>query len=81
MPIPFKVAISVLALAVTVSVFWIDTQAGHQGAARWIALALGPLMVFSIWMFPEAKAREIRRDAARKREENKAETDDGGSRS
>jgi hypothetical protein len=66
MPIPYKVLISVLALVVAVTVFYLSTQAGG-GAERWVALALGPMMVVAIWIFPEAKAREIRKEAGRRR--------------
>lgn len=67
MPVPYKILISVLALIVSAGVFYFDTQAGHSGAVRWVALALGPLAVLGIWIFPEAKAREIRREAAKRR--------------
>lgn len=67
MPVPYKILISVLALIVSAGVFYFDTQAGQSGAVRWIALALGPLAVIGIWIFPEAKAREIRREAAKRR--------------
>jgi hypothetical protein len=70
MPNHLKAIISVLALIVTGIVFYVDSQAS-AGASRWVALALGPLMVFSIWIFPEAKLRELRADAAQRR----AETD------
>ena len=61
-----KLIISVLALALAVGVFYMDTRAG-AGASRWVALALGPLMVFGIWVLPEAKVRDIRADVAKRR--------------
>ena len=64
MPNHLKFMISAIAVIVTVAIFWLDTRAGAGGAARWIALALGPFAVFAIWIFPEAKAREIRKAAA-----------------
>ncbi len=64
MPNHLKFIISTIAVIVTVAIFWIDTRAGAGGAARWIALALGPFAVFAIWIFPEAKAGEIRKAAA-----------------
>ena len=64
MPNHLKFIISAIAVIVTVAIFWLDTRAGAGGAARWIALALGPFAVFAIWIFPEAKAREIRKAAA-----------------
>lgn len=67
MPVPYKILISVLALIVSAAVFWFDTRAGETGLVRWVALALGPLAVLGIWIFPEAKAREIRREAAKRR--------------
>lgn len=66
MPNHIKVVISLLALVVTLSMFYLDTRAG-AGASRWVALFLGPLMVFAIWLFPEAKAKDIRREAAKRR--------------
>ena len=64
MPNHLKAIISAIAVLVGVLVFYLDTQAGHLGLARWVALALGPFAVVAIWIFPEAKAKEIRRDAA-----------------
>ena len=64
MPSHLKFIVSTIAVIVAVAVFWLDTRAGAGGAARWIALALGPFAVFAIWIFPEAKAREIRKAAA-----------------
>jgi hypothetical protein len=66
MPNHLKAIISVLALALTTTLFYVDSAAG-AGAERWVALALGPLMVFGIWILPEAKSRQIRQDAARRR--------------
>jgi len=65
MPVPYKLLISVLALAVAIVAFVVFTRTGG-GFERWVALALGPMMVFAIWIFPEAKAREIRKEAARR---------------
>ena len=67
MPNHLKLIVSILALAAAAAAFWLDTRAGAGGAARWVALALGPVAVFAIWVFPEAKAREIRREAADRR--------------
>jgi hypothetical protein len=64
MPNYLKFIISTIAVIVAAAVFWLDTRAGAGGAARWIALALGPFAVFAIWIFPEAKTREIRKAAA-----------------
>jgi hypothetical protein len=71
MPNHLKFIISAIAVIVTVAIFWLDTRAGAGGAARWVALALGPFAVFAIWIFPEAKAREIRKAAA-ERQSNRA---------
>lgn len=58
MPIPIKVMVSLLALLAATTLFYIDTQNGIAGNARWVALALGPLMVLAIWIFPEAKQKK-----------------------
>jgi hypothetical protein len=68
MPPHLKLIISVLALLLCTGVFYFDDS---PGAARWVALALGPLMVFSIWVFPEPKADDVRKQAARQRSANK----------
>ncbi|MFT5175681.1 MAG: hypothetical protein ACI8W7_003873 [Gammaproteobacteria bacterium] len=69
MPNHLKALISVLALILSSVVFYLDSQTS-AGAARWVALGLGPLMVFAIWIFPEAKLREIRADAAQQRSDS-----------
>jgi hypothetical protein len=66
MPVRYKLLISVLALIMGAAVFFLDTHSGG-GTARWVALGLGPFMVFAIWLFPETKAKEIRREAAKRR--------------
>ena len=45
MPNHLKFIVSTIAVIVAVAVFWLDTRAGAGGAARWIALALGPFAV------------------------------------
>jgi len=67
MPNHIKLILSILALAAGAGMFWFDTGAGANGAARWVALALGPVAVFAIWVFPEAKAGEVRKEAAARR--------------
>ena len=52
MPNHLKFIISAIAVIAGVAIFWLDTRAGAGGAARWIALALGPFAVFAIWIFP-----------------------------
>ncbi len=66
MPVQYKVLVSILALVMAVVVFYFDTRAG-AGASRWVALGLGPVMVIAIWLFPETKAKDIRREVARRR--------------
>jgi hypothetical protein len=66
MPPQYKVLISVLAIIITTTIFILDTVNGG-GAARWVALLLGPLMVIAIWMFPEPKSKDIRNEAAKRR--------------
>jgi len=66
MPVRYKILVSALALLASFVMFYVDTQAG-AGASRWVALAVGPLMVIGIWIFPEPKAKDIRREAAKRR--------------
>ena len=68
MPTHLKVIVSVVALAAAFIMFYVATQAGTGGAARWVAVFLGVFAVFAIWIFPEAKAKEIRKEAARRRD-------------
>ena len=64
MPNHYKALVSVLAIAVCTAVFYFDA---NSGVARWVALALGPMMAGAIWVLPEAKAKEIRREVANRR--------------
>lgn len=64
MPNHYKALVSVLAIALCTTVFYFDSG---SGIARWVALALGPMMAGAIWILPEAKAKEIRREAATRR--------------
>ena len=64
MPNHYKILVSVLAIAVCAAVFWFDTS---SGVTRWVTLALGPMMAGAIWVLPEAKAKEIRREVANRR--------------
>ena len=64
MPIHYKALVSVLAIALCTAVFYFDTI---SGIARWTTLALGPMMAGAIWVLPEAKAKEIRKEAAGRR--------------
>ena len=64
MPTHYKALVSVLAIAVCTAVFYFDTS---SGIARWVTLALGPMMAGAIWVLPEAKAKEIRKEVADRR--------------
>ena len=64
MPNHYKALVSVLAIALCTAVFYFDTT---SGIARWVTLALGPMMAGAIWVLPEAKAKEIRKEAADRR--------------
>ena len=64
MPNHYKALVSVLAIAVCTAVFWFDAE---TGIVRWVTLALGPMMAGAIWVLPEAKAKEIRREVASRR--------------
>ena len=64
MPNHYKALISVLAIALCTAVYFLDTS---TGIVRWVTLALGPLMAGAIWVLPEAKSKEIRKEAANRR--------------
>ena len=64
MPTQYKILVSVLAIAVCTAVFYFDTA---TGVVRWLTLALGPMMAGAIWVLPEAKAKEIRKEVASRR--------------
>ncbi len=64
MPSHYKALVSVLAIAVCTAVFWLDPI---SGIARWVTLALGPMMAGAIWVLPEAKTKEVRREVAGRR--------------
>lgn len=66
MPAALKALLSAAALLVCLALFFHDLSHG-AGAEKWVALLLGPLMVFGIWVFPETDARNIRKQAAQKR--------------
>lgn len=66
MPSHLKMILSVIILLVCLSVFYYDLT-HNGGIEKWVALLLGPLMVVSIWIFPEAESKQIREEAARRR--------------
>ena len=67
MPAHLKFVISIATLLLSAGMFWYDTVSGTPGAARWVVLVLGPMAVFAIWVFPEAQAKAIRKEAAQRR--------------
>ena len=67
MPKHLKLIVSFAAVVASVAMFAFDTWAAGGGLARWVALALGPLAVFAIWVFPEAGPKDVRREAAERR--------------
>ena len=64
MPNHYKALVCVLAIALCAAVFHFDTA---SGIVRWVTLALGPMMAGAIWVLPEAKAKEIRKEVASRR--------------
>ena len=54
MPISVQILISALAAVVAVSVAIWQNAIGNT-IGQWVALAVGILMLFGIWIFPEAK--------------------------
>ena len=54
MPTRIQILISVLATVVAVVVAVWQSSIGNQ-VSHWIALATGTIMLFGIWIFPEAK--------------------------
>ena len=66
MPFRLKLILSITVLLMCISLFIYD-YVNDGGIEKWVALLLGPIMVFGIWVFPEAKAGQIRKEAAKKR--------------
>ena len=54
MPTSIQILISVLAVAVAITVAIWQNSIGNQ-INLWISLATGGVMLFGIWIFPEAK--------------------------
>ena len=54
MPIAIQLLISAVAAAIAVSVAVWQNAIGNT-VNQWIVLAVGILMLFGIWIFPEAK--------------------------
>ncbi len=66
MPPLLKTALSIAVMLLCLALFFHDLRHG-AGVEKWVVLCLGPLMVFGIWVFPEAPTKEIRREAAKRR--------------
>lgn len=57
MPTYMKIAITVLVLVVACIAHFVF-QADPRGAInQWVVLALGAMMIFALWLFPETKKR------------------------
>ncbi len=69
MPSHMKLLLSVVMLAVCLAMFYYDHTHGG-GIEKWVALFLGPLMVLSIWIFPEAESKKIRRETTQRTHED-----------
>ena len=54
MPMGVQIAISILAMATAIGVALWQSSMGNM-ANFWAALATGIVMLFGIWIFPEAK--------------------------
>ena len=54
MPMGIQIAISILALTVAIGVALWQSSMGNS-ANFWAALGTGAVMLFGIWIFPEAK--------------------------
>ena len=70
MPSHLKLVLSIIILIVCASVFYYD-HTHDGGIEKWVVLFLGPLMVVSIWIFPEAESKKIREEATRRRASKK----------
>lgn len=66
MPVHIKIIVSILTLVVAGVMYYFETKSGG-GAVRWVVLALGPFAVVSMWVFPEAKGGEIKKELASRR--------------
>jgi hypothetical protein len=54
MPNNIRAVLSVIVAIVAAAAFYFEHQAG-SGLLKWIAPVLGALMIYAVWLFPEAK--------------------------
>lgn len=66
MPSHLKLVLSAVILVTCLCLFYYD-HTHNGGIEKWVVLALGPLMVISIWIFPEAESKKIKEETTRRR--------------
>lgn len=55
MPLPYKIALSVIVVLVAGLVAWSEFSGPASSAyLGWIVIAIAGVMVFGLWVFPEA---------------------------
>ena len=54
MPAKYKIIITILVALAAGATYKFQTDAG-QDTTPWVALGLGALMIFGIWLFPETR--------------------------
>lgn len=53
MPLPYKILLSLIVVVLAGLIGWMELQGGQDRLA-WIVGAIAAIMVFGLWVFPEA---------------------------
>lgn len=56
MPVPLKLALSVIVAIVAAVMFYLEMDRGAVDVA-WVSAGLGAFMIFALWLFPETRRR------------------------
>ena len=53
MPLPYKILLSLIVVALSALIGWTEHE-GAQPQLAWIVAAIAGVMIFGLWVFPEA---------------------------
>ena len=60
MPLPVKLALSVIVVAVAIAAYYFQDAAGQVGP-KYAIMFLAPFMVVAMWIFPEVNRKDSTR--------------------